>query len=424
MAANSYTEAIREGGGNIHYVWHPLGQPYGVCSSRDLKNILDEASAGRVVAGVRDARQDIFGTTTIDGNILAEYPAVTPLFTGLEIPGVETWTLHETREMRSSGFTIVVEDSELGHTWSRMGSTKADGSVRRGLPGVHHIAYPLVDDTCGFAELRDDFKVGASSIDVYNANAGNTWVNAVEGESDYRLNWIGQECIALENNVTGTTPNLSCNVDARGIFKSREQHHYIDREFGASPLIYDVPPSLVGITCEVWGFLLDDDNSALLGEPFRERWGVISDSISTDGGKTRIKVNQCFQNLDEEFKVEGWNGGYLARYVFCRDDSGTTVSHVTDNYQAPHLTLLEWDSGQWNVRNIWLCDQASEVGFDTAQDVIDALMDELDKCTQTTETNYHQSQYSGNASSPDDNQYTTLSYKYRHNGRWIAEQMG
>jgi hypothetical protein len=368
----------------------------------------------------------MLGTSTIDANVLADSTTICPVFTGLQQPRKESWTLNETKGgLSSGGFSVVIQDNELGHEWLKFGSTKADGDLRKGIPGVHHVAQPLTDETCGCVELRSDFRHGAASIDVYNTGFGTVWETAVESEADYRINWIGQEAIALTNNVTGTDPELACVVEARGLFNSREQSHYLDYEFGANPLVYDVPPSVVGLTCTVWGCLLNDDNSAMIGDPVRCQWGPISaKGISTRNGMTTIKVNEGLQNLDEQFKVEGWGGGYIARYVFTRDaDSPTLNTPVFENFEAPHLTMLEWDGSNYLCKHIWLCAKNTSAGYDTWGDVITALMDELDKCARDPigEADAHQSQQSGAVVAPDDNQWVELDYKYQWNGRWITQ---
>lgn len=384
MTAPPIYEAAATGAANVGYVFHVSGQPWAIATSQAVADLID---ADTVDYSTREA---IFGVAEDgDGNVICHTIAETPIFVGLEQPGKISWKLDEAKGAITGGsWKAVVSDKELGHTWLHCGSTAADGTVRRGLPGVHHMAMPMVDDTCAFVELAEDFLAGDTTLVVENRSTGSIWEDAVEDDATsagFRVAWMNGEALILDNNVTGTDPELNVTVLWRGAFRSRDQNHTTE-ESGANPLIYDVAPSIVGQTCYLHAVYMNDAGTSLLSDPVEIRQGKVSPDIQTKNGMTTIRVNTIFDNLDETFTAKGFKNGILGKYVFTRDETGTASNGSTNGveykFEMPHLVIKEWDSGdsKYYNRNLWLCDRLSSVVFDTLEEVMNAVQAEIDAC--------------------------------------------
>jgi hypothetical protein len=406
-----------KGGGNVQYVWQVAGMPWAVCESAALKALLDASTA---------ARRAIFGTA-VDGSAayIADTPARCPIFTGLEHPGKTSWELQEIKGALSGGsWSVEIADRNLGHTWENFGSTNAAGTPREGLPGVHHIAQPLIDDTCAYAELAHDLEYDGTSLVVDQIGKATDWEEAVEldvGADGYRLAWIGGECLVLDNSVAGGT---TVTILSRGAFMSRPQNHLVDVQ-GASPIVYDLPPSVAGQMCTLWACHMNAANSKLLATPIAIRNGRVSPDITTDQGITKININPILDNLDEEFTADFANQAMIRRFCFTRDESGTDGEHVLNHFQAPHLIIKERDivdTNDYQNKNIWLCAQSEYVYFETKQDVIDALLNELACCSAATGSDANEQQVSGDGTA--NNGYVSLLFSYTWNDGYLYQKSG
>ena len=403
-----------KGGGNVQYLWHVSGMPWAVCESDALRDLLDASTT---------ARRAIFGLA-LDGSsaYIADTPARCPIFPTLQRPGKTSWTLNEIKGQLSGGsWSVKLLDIPLAHTWINFGSTG-----REGLPGVHHVAQPMVDSTAYYAELAADLEYNGASLVVDQIQGGTTWETAVESDvsaSGYRLAWMGGECMVLDNSIAS---NTTATILSRGAFITRPQKHAVDPQ-GASPIVYDLPPSIAGQMCTLWACHMNDTGSVLLSTPVPIRTGRVSPDIKTDEGMTRIGINPILDNLNEEVTCDYGNEAHIMRYCFTRDDSGTDVSHVTSHFQHPHLIILERDitgadDGNYHCKSIWLCDQNSHVYFETLDDVLTALEDELAKCSSEAGGAANHTQVSGNGVGT--NGYVELDYNYVMKDGYLYQTTG
>jgi hypothetical protein len=117
----------------------------------------------------------------------------------------------------------------------------------------------------------------------------------------------------------------------------------------------------------------------IIVQPQLPMWGKVSPSITSQKGKTSIRCLGSLSQLDDETRLPNWTGN-LARYVFSRSTNASAdPATVKDTIASPHLVIHEWDTvgANWETACIWLCDQGTTIGFDTREDVLDALQEEL-----------------------------------------------
>jgi hypothetical protein len=211
--------------------------------------------------------------------------------------------------------------------------------------------------------------------------------------------------VASSNDIT---------LSARGIARSRDADHFTSFfDNVTSPLVLDTPPSIIDKPCTVWAIGLESDGSAILTQPVIIQEGVVGADVGTKNGITRISVLSVFERLNTDFQLPKYDG-QLGRYIFYRGDVGVldTGSYgVVNNWEMPHLVICEralTTSTTADNKHIWLCARNSSVEFDSPDEVLAALADELGKCAETYLSDANKEQVSGDATVG----YVTTTYKY------------
>ncbi|MCP4677735.1 MAG: hypothetical protein GY854_19900 [Deltaproteobacteria bacterium] len=324
----------------------------------------------------------------------ADDTSLCPIFVNLEQPGVQSWKLEESKGKVTGGsFKIVIADQDLGHTWEHANT----GVVIHGLPGIHQVLNAQESSYVGWGYLAHDpdveegnylgFMREDTTFFMTDENNGliKSTIDALEG-AEFKLLWIGQECIA----VTGYSGNTISEVTvansggARGLFRSLEQKHLLERWTSTQSVITDTPTSIVDKPATLWAFVFDEDGD-LIGDPVVERWGKVGTDITTHKGKTTVSVLSPLSCLDN-IVFPTTTTAPLAKYVFTRNGAGTKTPTYADEGsiwpygQCPHLVIKEFDSNDSEDcvdHAIWLCEQDSAVEFDTIQELYDALRTEL-----------------------------------------------
>ena len=384
MAAPSFKEILETGGGNIQFLFHVSGYPWAVATSQDLVTQLDDAAHV-------SQRRTIFGSENFIGesnDYWAEDTSLCPIFPTLEVPGKQEVKLHEGKgELSVGNWTVEIRDRELGHTWEHGGST-----AFRGLPGVHHVLGPDYDSSVGWGYLTSNCEISDTTFTVQE-QSGTTMKDAIDAASSFpfRLLWINQECIAVDatSSVDGASYTCEIATDAggrkgRGLFRSKHASHYTEYYSHHDPIVSDTPFSIIDKPCWLWAVVLTDDGSDILVDPVCVRFGQVSPNISTSDGVTKIGVLGTFKQLDNDIRTPVF-AEHLDRYIFTRQAwDGSTLSMKK---QAPHLRIYEFDSsGDKTVHDIWLCARhgsgTSVVEFDTVDDVLGALGEELSLCSE------------------------------------------
>ena len=436
MADTDFHELIKlHGSGNIQFVWHVAGYPYAVCTTPTTRDALDDGSVSALAA-----RKRIFGTESVDGSpdyYWATDTDATPIFPVLRQPGKQSWSIHESKGVLQGGdWSVELSDlPDTGHTWDHV-STQF-----RGLEGIHRIVQPYQDTSVAHGFLRSDFLRGkgeaGDELEVEEA-AGTALHTAINAHANSRkLLWIGQECVCADLS-TQTDPSngqpdynairITTNADgdpSRGIYRSREQDHFVDDDTGSTALVTEAPLSIVDKYCWLWAVPIDTDGT-LLSLPVIVREGVVKAGIKTSKGRTTIPIHSPLVGLKTKTKIPNHFGARPARYIFSRETgaSSTVDDLIYDFGQCPHLVIREChaysgadNTYTWYNKNIWLCDHGDSVEFDTYDEVIDAVLDELSKCA-TSDATAHNSQVSGATSSgtplsnPNDDERVQLWFNY------------
>lgn len=383
MAAPTFKEILETGGGNIHYVFQVSGYPWAVATSQTCVDALN--AVGNVAA-----RRKIFGTEQDTGSYWADDVSLTPIFPSLEIPSAQSFQLHEGKgEITGGGWSVTIFDIELGHTWEHGGST-----IFRGLPGVHHVLGPDYDSSVGWGYLTSNCEIDDDTFTVQE-QSGTTLKDGIDAASSFphRLLWINQECIAADatSSVSGNAYTIEVSKDGsnnlgRGLFRSKHQNHYTEYYSDADPIVTDTPFSIIDKPCWLWAVAMNEDESDILAGPFCIRSGQVSPNIQTRDGVTKIQILPPFKQLDHEIRVPVFAEN-LDRYIFTRQEFSGSGADTIFLRQAAHLVIYEFNSsGEDSRREIWLCSRSgsatTSVEFDTVDDVLAALENELNLCTQ------------------------------------------
>jgi hypothetical protein len=461
---------------------------------------------------------------------LAEDTDKFPIFATLENFSGTKFSLNETRgEIKGGGWSVEIADIDLEQKWSTTGNVGNTDSW--GLPGVHAIAQPRSDTAVGFGTLHETCAQSATTLTVYEQDGGTLDSGVPDGElpdSEYRLLWVDQECVAASSVMpnstelladgdmeksgttdwgsgdatlskettspkegsrnlkvlatvqagaqqpratqagiftigntyraqgwvrsdgtqipklisspttifTGTSSTSWQRIDAeftageaairllfdvtdpagteyvewdgmtikevatsnditltaRGVARSRDADHFTSfYDNVISPLVIDTPPSIIDKPCTLWAIGLTNDGSSIL-----------------------TSVLSVLERLNTDFQLPKYEGR-LARYVFHRGNVGIdfddTTYGVLFNYEVPHLVIKERTSKLDRTGTnlyIWLCARQTSVEFDSPEEVLQALSDELGKIAETAATAANEEQVSGDATVGR----VTTTYKY------------
>jgi hypothetical protein len=410
MAAPTLLELVREGGANIQYLFQVSGYPWAVGTS---------AACNAAVSASTAARRKIFGSVVYNGtNYVADDTGLCQLYTGLQQPRNIRWQADQSKALvDGGGFTVKIIDK---YTY---GGNEYSPDNAWGLDGIHRVAQHYADGNLGVAYLTEHFDRGDTTLTCIeqNGNQLKTNLDAQIVANGHGLIWIEQECIAITGTSLSTdilTLTVGDSGTARGLFRSSEANHRISKYAATSPLVVDVPPSVIDKCGWLWGIVMNEDNDGIFSgiDPFIAGWGKISPSgPQTKKSETTIKILPPLKGLDQNVSVEPVQGN-LARYVFSRPSicygADGDIGDIRTNGQCPHLVIREYSASAWHLRPIWLCLPGTSVSFDTLRDLAVAVNTELYRCS-TGST----SQKSAD-STPN---YVTLSYTYATGGSYIYQ---
>lgn len=422
----TYRALMENGGGDIAYLWHVAGYPWAVTDNPELITALSNTSNATVQA----ARKRLFGTNTWTLSTTITPAYTVPIFPGLIRDfGKSKWSMDESRGLLKGGdWKVKIEDRDHGHTWAHAVS----GDEIWGLEGLHRIARIKESSVHGWGYLDENFTVtvGAGTPGELNINeeTNNRLYNRIDGCSgdEWLPLWINHECVATSN-VTGTAPSYEIGIlggavagGGRGLYRSRPQDHFTAVLKSLDPIVADVPGGVAGKYCWLYAIPLHEgsvmtrsDDEPIIAEI---ESGVITPNIRTRNSVTEVSIRGSMSSLEKSVDIKRSRATEtsMAGFVFCRGDSGTafTDADIIGNVQAPHLTIREWyqswssimykwvnasDPGELNdyigglldqadeetnfsISYIWLCGKNQTVVFDTVQDVVDALNNELEAC--------------------------------------------
>jgi hypothetical protein len=394
IMTKSFFDFVKAGGGRIEFVFHVGGMPYGVSTHEDVDTALD--------ANLTHKRT-IFGSAQ-NSNDSSYFADSVPIFANLDPDSIRESSIRmdESRGvLRGGNWEVNIFDKDLGYDWPYRNQDEYWG-----LDGIHTTVNPLIDRYIFWGYLNKNFKVGDTSIRITEEVGGDLRdkIGALTG-NDAAYMWIDHECIAVDD-YTAPPPAeyTQYTVNARGLFRSRESEHFIDPDRISRKMVCDAPlGGITGRAAYVWAIVLDpNDNTSLLCDPALILKGRVRPGVSTSEGRTRIRCSDVLSWLDskvESPEIPNIPGGrrYLDKYVLYRGASGTSRESLFENFQSPHLIIREFTDGVDAVRTVpvWLCEQNSDVTFDTIEDLYAALNDELEKIGTPIDSVLNDSQVTG-----------------------------
>lgn len=385
--SHTYKSLVDNGGCRIAYAWNVSGFPWLVCSDPALVALLQSPSTS---ADASFARKRMLGNTQF-GDVVPAHEAL--VFDTLHHElGTQTTKCNSVGVAEVSGWSIKILDSELGATWPHV----VDGDEVFGLEGCHRIA-DLDDEIHAWGFLADNLRPDATSVDIHEEtgdDGSGPLYDRITALGDYRYLWMGHECIAVHGVSSGAYPDYSATILARGCFRSKNQYHFVEAIDQVNQKIADVPQSIIGHYCWLWAIPLTAD-----GQFYRDaednpiialesaRCGIVSESVRTDRGVTQINIGPCLDALKNKVDYLTTENikGHVGRYTFCRGDSGTNWEDILSKRQKPHLYFMEYyldpvsDYGTWIYKPLWLCAKNTVVQFETLEELVDAVNDEIQK---------------------------------------------
>jgi hypothetical protein len=332
-------------------------------------------------------------------DIAGEYPAYQALVFPTLHPelGVQTTKCKSVGFAEVSSWKLKIVDQHLGATWPHV----VDGDSVWGLEGLHRVA-DLGDEIHGWGFLTDNLETGLSTLSI--SEESSVLYGRIHNAAAPKWLWIGHECIAVQD-TNETYPNYSPIVLGRGLFRSKDQYHFVDAIEQVNQIIADVPGSIAGHYCWLWAIPLTEDGGwqyDASGNPIiameSARCGIVSENLVTDKGVTQITVNPCLDALKNKitYDVTTSIAGHIGKYIFCRGASGTEWGNIGAHAQKPHLIISEYELdyastreqgdygadtvyGRWTTKPVWLCAKNDSVSFDTLEDLVIAVNAELAK---------------------------------------------
>lgn len=274
----------------------------------------------------------------------------------------------------------------VGKTYRLKGWARSDGSQQ---PRAWSGSDIWVGTTSNSWQYIDEEFVSGHAIIAFSFN-----INTPVGTEYVEFDGMTIKEVASSNDIT---------LSARGIARSRDADHFTSFfDNVTSPLVLDTPPSIIDKPCTVWAIGLEGDGSAILTQPVIIQEGVVGADVGTKNGITRISVLSVFERLNTDFQLPKYDG-QLGRYIFYRGDVGILndgAYGVVYNWEMPHLVIAERDSHTDTTatnRHIWLCARNSSVEFDSPEEVLAALADELGKVETPLGDDTNDDQVSGDA---------------------------
>ena len=408
MADPTIRQLYNTGGCHWIYVWHVCGYPWAVCTDPDLIPLLQAPAS---VADAAYLRTKMFGEASF-GAIVPAYDV--PVFPTLDPSGFgsQNISVSESNGMINIGSSrIVIFDEDLGHTWDHAVS----GDTIWGLEGLHRVVDIFQSSVNGWGYLTNTCGSGDASLEISEETGSRLKdrLDALSG-NEYAVIWCNHEAIAAGGTTgSGTeyTINFAQSTTLRGLYNSRPQNHHTAFITDLNPVVSDVPGSIAGHYCYLYGIPIKPDGTLYHdtdGNPLvsveSHGTGVVSTNIETEDRKTTIQINPITSALKQPLKMNRVyrTDTHLKNYVFTRtEDSGVTPTDVEKNWQCPHLVIREFidvsgyathekeaaanhadefDQRYWDARAVWICAPGETRTFDSPQEVAAALNTELQLC--------------------------------------------
>jgi len=390
----------------IGFVFHILGYPYGLSTSQSITDAIDANLS---------VKRKIYGGAAAAGIYLADS---VPTFDLLEPPGRQSISLHsEGSKLKGGNWTARISNQDIGYIWPlRSDTSNGDNTTVKVLDGIANIPNINYDHTINWGELWQQLNGASGPVSMnWTETIGGDLtdkVDAAVAADDFCILWIGNEAVAATTSVSSDTDKNWATV-TRGAYKSKISTHLVEDFEASNTIIADVPINgAAGRYYELFMVEIDDDTGALLDEPFLFRYGQIQNDVNIGREFIEMSCGAINSAIEKNINFDT-RPGHLNQYVLSRPEIGCRVPRA--HGPTPHLWVYEGI----DFRPIWLCGQEETVTFDTKEELLEAIQQELNLCSAGSS-----SQKSGStATSGDKDEYHSLLYQYyvTNNGIYFTD---
>lgn len=366
------------GGGHAVFTFFVAGMPWAV-STEDITLTTTER---RRMFGARSVTvPSIDGTTVFPADSLDVVPLLNDI-------GKQTIELsYAEGKLDDGSWNIEIADDLPGVDW-----TYTDRTVW-GLEGLSTLPNPLIDPTIRSAILSQTLESDNAQTTMYIENDYDDrlydYIAAAIAAEEPAYIWVGNELVIPVASLTSTGTHEFSVIIWRAFLRTKGQGHQVDTA-NKSIYVADAPINGIGTSrpCYVWAIGLDKDGNHIT-DPALIRHGTINGRIRRDGkGKYKVACDPWWQQLDGDLKSTQKKGS-LRGYFFSRGDTGTGKYNTYDyrpNSGHGHMAIWEFNSSTYTAKTLWLCDNDSNVYFDTYSDLEQAVQNELDLMAASSST--------------------------------------
>jgi hypothetical protein len=346
-----------------------------------------------------------------------------------------SWSFDEAAGLSGGDYTVDLAEIDPGVSWALRAWNNVStpvvasgivSSAAFGLPGVSQIYDASTDPNIKFGEIIDTAANDDTTIRVRDVRGLATHLATVPA-----LLWIGHEAVLVTEYADDGDAEMTLTV-TRGLLRTRPQAHVAPEYASMGEYVSTAPlGGVVGRPCCLWAFPSDDDG-VTYGAPTLIAPGKVSQGIRIEDGIARV---QCLGPLSwlKSPSTSVDYSGHLYGYALQRGEIGTSPSITygpagyhsqgmqSSQLRSPHIVMREtwYDIATDSVKNhwsqIWLCGKVGAVTFGSVTELVQAVQDELDKCSSLAGAAW-ESQYSGDDSTDNPRQSLKYSYKVTSHG--------
>jgi hypothetical protein len=355
-----------KGSGNkLAQVYFVSGMPWAITDSQELVDNIDT-----------NLRRKLFGVNA--RGVPAAYPADDVVIIPTLDPNTGDQTIQYTQKkgLTVGGWKVRFDSDNIGSNFSDY----YDGDCY-GLLGLD-VRPRLVDPDIKIAELDSEYPIPGTtgSAKIRDVAGFAAWVTAGIAGGNYVIAWIGQHAIAIDG-IAGPT-NEVYTLTFKTCFRSKQEFLFPTDSNDRVVQIYSAPVTgIVGRAA--YHFLIELKDNGTLQEDFSTggddvypiiyRQGQVQANPDKDGSTWTINHTGFTSWLNVDVPNPVVRGGLRG---FC-------LSRQRSAGQKPHIIMREEDGALSNAtKELWLCDEGEVIYFDTKQDLLDAVMSELEDTSQ------------------------------------------
>ncbi len=383
MGTPTFIEDQRAGGGRYAAIFHIAGMPWACTTDAEILSQLDNPTGD---ADARAIRRLLFGSqNVVSGTDATTMPSdhvqiIPSLSANL---GSQSCTYNEGKGLTGGPWGVEFGREAAGATYDYV-RTNAVPGIYDGLDIT-----PDPNYSGGYVQGRLSSIFTGTGCDLTWIDDSGLAAKIVADIADHDVSYlyIGSMCIVVREAATESGGEYT--VDGAkvygNIFRSPSEHVFPSEE-GVGVYIFGQPTlGIEGLPANLWLLRLDNDGtiSGMDGsgtlanylKPILFRTGPVTLNSQGDAGTWEINCKHWLSWMDVNIPT-GKSEGTLTGYRLTHEPST-----VSPSIQAPHLSFYEYNGAAWAHKNIWLCAQGSQITFETLDDLLDAVVDQLNSPT-------------------------------------------